>query len=97
MGIGGALHVSSTTVVIFSVRVFKEWQAWCHCSVVKWLCSKSVMSSSMKCELLSKNLVWKLLRLSFGMGLRILGVGSEIMGGGLAMSVFGGILRCMGK
>jgi hypothetical protein len=56
-----------------------------------------VMRSSMWWELLSKNLIWKCSILSFGMGLRSLGGGSEVMGGGLAMSVFGGMFRCMGR
>ena len=33
----------------------------------------------------------------FGMGLSILGGGSEVVNGSLAMSVFGGICRCMGR
>jgi hypothetical protein len=54
---GGALHVSRIVVVMFSVRVFSESQASCHCSVVKWVCSNSNMRSSMRCELRSKNLM----------------------------------------
>ena len=36
-------------------------------------------------------------RFSFGMGLSILGGGSEVVSESLAMSVFGGICKCMGK
>ena len=58
VGMGGALHVSRTMVVMLSVRVFSELQASCHCSFVSWLFFNSCMSSSIWFELLSKNLVW---------------------------------------
>ena len=97
MGMGGAVQVSSRVVVMLSVRVLSELQAICHCSFVRWLCSNSMMSLSMWFELLSKNLMWKFSILSFGMELSSLGCGSGVMGGGLVMSVFGGIFSCMGK
>ena len=46
------------------------------------------MSSSIWLECLSKNCVWNPL----GMGLNILGGGSEVVDGSLAMSVFGGFV-----
>ena len=77
VGMGGALHVSRTMEVILSVRVFSELQACCHCSFVRWLFSNRCISSSIWLELVSKNLVWKFSSFSFGMGLSILGGGSE--------------------
>ena len=97
MGMGGALQVSRIVVVILSVRVVSELQASCHCSDVRWLCSKRIMSSSMWIKLFSKNLMWNLSMLAMGMGLSILGGGSDVVGGGLAMSVFGGIFSWMGR
>ena len=55
------------------------------------------MSSSIWFELLSKNLMWKVSIFSFGMGLNILGGGSDVMSGSLVISVFGRIFNYMGK
>ena len=44
-----------------------------------------------------KNFVRNSSSFSFGIGLSILGGGSEVVVGILAMSVFGGIRRCMGR
>ena len=97
MGIGGALHVARTAVVMLSVSAVNELQANCHCSCVNWLCCKSCVSSSIWLECCSKNIVWISSSFSFGMGLSMRGGGSGVVIGSLAMSVFGGICRCMGK
>ena len=97
LGMGGALHVSRTMVVMLSVREFTDLQASCHCSPVRWLCLNSCISLSIWFELLSKNLMWKSLTFSFNMGLSILGGGSKVINGVLAINVFEGICSCMGK
>ena len=97
VGIGGAVHVSRTVVVILLVSVVSEVQASCHCSLVDWLFCKSWVSSSIWFECASKNFVRNSSRFSFGMGLSILGGGSEVAVGIFAMSVFGGIYKCMGR
>ena len=56
MGIGGALHISRTIVVILSVIVLNELQANCHCSFVNRVFCRSCVSLSMCLERLSKNL-----------------------------------------
>ena len=55
------------------------------------------MSSSIWFECISKNFVRNSSSCSFGIGLSILGGGSEVVVGILAMSVFGGICKCMGR
>ena len=55
------------------------------------------MSSSIWFECVSENFVRKSSRFSFGMGLGILGGSSEVVFGTFAMSVFGGICKCMGR
>ena len=55
------------------------------------------MRSSIWLELLSKNLTWNCSIRSFGMGLSIRRGGSVVGNGGLAISVFGGIVKCMGR
>ncbi len=57
----------------------------------------SCISSSIWSELFSKNWVWKFSRFSFGIGLSIIGGGSEGVIGSFAISVFGGIRSCMGR
>ena len=97
VGIGVALHVSRTVVVMLSVSVSNELQAICHCSLVKWCFCKSCISSSIWLEFLSKNFVRNSSRFFFGMGLSILGGGSEVVSGSLAIRAFGGMCNCMGK
>ena len=97
IGIGGALHVARTAVDMLSVSVVNELQANCHCSRVKWFCCKSCVRSAIWLECCSKNIVWKASSFSLGMGLSMRGGGSEGVIGSLAMSVLGGIWRCMGK
>ena len=77
-------------MVMLSVSVLNELQVvvaivhFCVCSSI-WL------------ECLSKKIVWNSLSFSFGMGLSILGGGTEVVNGSLAISKFGGICRCMGR
>lgn len=94
---GGAQHVCKTVVVMLSVRVVRELQASCHCSFVRWSCSKSESNSSIRLELDSRNVTWKLSSLSGGMGLSIRGGDSDARTGVLAISVFGGIISRMGR
>ena len=97
VGMGEALHVSRTIKVILLVTIISELQACCHCSFVRWLFFNRCMSSSIWLELFSKNLVWKFSSFSCGMGLSILGGGSEFVVGDVAISVFMEICSCMGK
>jgi hypothetical protein len=48
-------------------------------------------------ELDSKNFMWKFLRFAFGMGFSVLGGGSGLEDGILAINVLGGICSCMGR
>ena len=80
------------------MRVSSEVHAICHCSIIKFiLVSSSRVSSFIWFELASKNCVWKFSRFSFGMGFSILGGGSGLGGGIMAISVLGGICSCIGK
>ena len=97
MGIGRALHVSRTVAVMLSVSVLNKLHASCHCSLVNWLFCRSCISSSIWLECLSKKFVWNSSSFSFGMGLSILGGGSEFVSGALTMNVFGGVCKCMGR
>ena len=55
------------------------------------------MSSSIWCECCSKNSVWNAYSFSFGMGLSMRGGGTGASIKSLAISVFGGMWRCMGR
>ena len=55
------------------------------------------MSSSIWFECVSKKFVWNTSSFSFGIGLNILGGGSEVAIGALAISMLRGICKCMGR
>ena len=73
MGIGGALQVARTAVLMLSISVVNKLQTNCHCIGVNWLLDKSWVSSSIWLKCCSKNIVWNLSRFALGMGLSIRG------------------------